>query len=732
MKKRRLFARLGVAGVLLGAVLAPTPAQSISASLSAEHSPVWQTNASVQGLAVAAGKAYAGGRFTSVRPPGSPLGANEVGQAYLAAFDATTGDLVTAFNPVLNGQVYAVAASADGSRIYVGGDFTQVNGVTRNRIAAFDTATGALVTNWKPSVSYRVKTISVSGNTVYFGGSFGLVNNVERLRLAAVSADLGTLLPWAPAVNGDVYAVDVADDASKVYAGGQFSTVNGTTQNTVSSLDPATGAVLPFPAASAVPPPNGQCTTRVKAIDASGDKVYFGNGGDGGGCFDGTWAAEVATGALIWKNQCLGATEAVKVVNGWLYKGSHAHDCANQGAGGFPQGFGYRFLLTESLSDGKLGPWFPNTNAGPPTEVGPLAFATGGSDLWAGGDFTTSNGVAQQGLTRFTNAGPGSAPAKPAKLTPYSVKPGQVEIHFPTVVDNDDSTLTYRLLKGFGNVTIATWTATSTPWDKPWLHYTDTAVTPGEVTNYRVEVTDGTTTLRGNYSDPITVASTASTAYDQLLAADGPQAYWRLGEPSGTTTSVDSSGQSNNGTFTGITLGTAGAISGNTAATTNSSGRMVGEKAFSMPHQFSVEAWVKQSFTRGGRIVGFGNSKTGNSADGGDRMLYMRSNGAITFGVNDGSRRTLTSSSNKNNSQWHHVVGTYDNGDMRLYVDGVLAGSQSVGPAALYYGWWRVGYDNTGNWSGGGATQTGMAIDEAAVYPYALGAAQVQAHFDAR
>ena len=586
--------------------------------------------------------------------------------------------------------------------------------------------------NWKPSVSYRVKTIAVSpdGGTVYFGGSFGLVNGTDRPRLAAVTADVGTLLPWAPATDGDVYAVDVADDGSKVYAGGQFSSVNGISQNTVSSLDPVTGMVLPFPAASAVPT---SCMSRVKAIDASGDKVYFGNGGDGSGCFDGTWAADIATGELDWKSECLGATEAVKVVNGWLYKGSHAHDCAYNGAGGFPQGFGYRFLLTQSLTDGRLGPWFPNTNAGPPTEVGPLAFATGGSDLWVGGDFTTTNGVGQQGLTHFTNAGPGAAPAKPAKLLPYSVQPGAVQVHFPTVVDNDDSTLTYRLLKGFSNTTIATWTATSTPWYRPWLHYTDTDVTPGEVTNYRVEVTDGSTTLRGNYSDPVTVASTPVTAYEQVIGSDGPQAYWRLGEPLGTTTSVDTSGQSNNGTYTGMTLGTAGAIAGNTAATTSSSsGRMVGEKAYSFPQEFTVEAWVKQSFLRGGRIIGFGNSRTGNSANGGDRMLYLRSNGTITFGVNDGSRRTISSSSGYNDSQWHHVAGIYAGGSMKLYVDGEPAGSQTIGAAALYYGWWRVGYDNTSSWSGGGASQTGMVIDEAAVYPYALGADRILAHYQAR
>jgi hypothetical protein len=69
---------------------------------------------------------------------------------------------------------------------------------------------------------------------------------------------------------------------------------------------------------------------------------------------------------------------------------------------------------------------------------------------------------------------------------------------------------------------------------------------------------------------------------------------------------------------------------------------------------------------------------------------------------------------------------------MKLYVDGALAGSQTIGQASLYYGWWRIGNDTTSAWSGGGATQTGMVIDEAAVYPYALSAGQVLAHYSAR
>ncbi|MFC5263587.1 hypothetical protein ACFPJ1_15850 [Kribbella qitaiheensis] len=223
---------LALGGALVAALLAPAPAQSIGASLSALTSPAWQTNASVQGLAVANGKAYVGGRFTTVRPPGATAGTNEQARTYLAAFDQSTGSLDTGFDHVLNGMVWAIAASADGSRVFVGGDFTKVDGQTRNRIAAFDTATGALVTNWKPSVSYRVKALAVSGSAVYLGGSFGLVNNIARPRLAAVTTSTATLLPWAPQMDNDVYAIDVADDGSRVFAGGNFSAATGCTSPT--------------------------------------------------------------------------------------------------------------------------------------------------------------------------------------------------------------------------------------------------------------------------------------------------------------------------------------------------------------------------------------------------------------------------------------------------------------------------------------------------------------------
>jgi hypothetical protein len=729
MKKFWIFAL----GGLLAAFMSPAPAQGIGASLSAVTSPAWQTNASVLGLTVANGKAYVGGRFTSVRPPGAAAGTGEVARTYLAAFDQSTGALDTGFNHTLNGLVWAIASSADGSRIFVGGDFTNVDGQTRNRAAAFDTATGALVSNWKPSVSYRVKALAVSGTTVYLGGSFGLVNNIARPRLAAVTTSTAALLPWAPQADNDVYAIDVADNASRVFVGGNFSTMNGTPRWSIASLDPIDGSLQAFPAQAAVPDPVPGCSTRVKDIETSGDRVYFANAGDGAGCFDGTWAADVSSGALLWKNNCLGATEAITVVNGWLYKGSHAHDCSYQGGNGFPQGAN-RFLLTQNLDTGELGPWFPNTNTGAPTAVGPLVSTTGGSDLWVGGDFTTVNGAGQQGLTRFTNTGPGAAPAKPAKVSPVSLKAGQVKVNFQTVVDNDDITLTYRVLRSFSNVTIATFTADSRFWNRPWLSFTDTGLTPGSSQVYRIEVTDGSNTLRGDYSAPVTVAS-VDAPYNQQVMGDSPTAYWRLGEPNGTASSVDSSGQNNTGPYAGgVTLGVPGALTsgGDTAADFSSSSWMIGQTSVNGPQNFSVESWYRTTSSSGGKVVGFGNSSNGTSAQY-DRHIYLQNDGAVTFGIWDGSARTITSPNPTNDGQWHHVVGTFSPGTMKFYLDGALVGTQSVANAESYTGFWRIGNDNLTAWPNQ-PSDYGLAgtIDEVAIYPTALDGSQVQTHFNAR
>ena len=106
-----------------------------------------------------------------------------------------------------------------------------------------------------------------------------------------------------------------APDGSKVYVGGAFDTLGGITSWAVGLVDSAQGALLPFPGSDGGSAARTTCcATTVRDIITDQNTVYFANSGDGGGCFDGTWAADLTSGALKWKNNCLGATEAIALV----------------------------------------------------------------------------------------------------------------------------------------------------------------------------------------------------------------------------------------------------------------------------------------------------------------------------------------------------------------------------------------------------------------------------------
>ena len=59
-----------------------------------------------------------------------------------------SGEVDPAFNIPTNNEVLALERS--GQRLYLGGKFTEVTGLTRNRIAAINLNTNALA-NWDPS-----------------------------------------------------------------------------------------------------------------------------------------------------------------------------------------------------------------------------------------------------------------------------------------------------------------------------------------------------------------------------------------------------------------------------------------------------------------------------------------------------------------------------------------------------------------------------------------------------
>lgn len=211
--------------------------------------PTVQIDGVVWGQVVVDNIVYVGGKFEKARPAGAAPGVSETPRSNLLAYDIRTGVLVDSFAPKVNGQVKALAASPDGKRLFIGGDFQNVDGQSRSRLAAIDLPTGKLVDKWQPAVGTTVNAVAATGSKVYFGGEFNKVNGKERKKLAVVNAADGTLDDaWPPKVFGarPVESMTLSPDRSRVIVGGRFNQIGETKTNAVASIDAATGQVLPF------------------------------------------------------------------------------------------------------------------------------------------------------------------------------------------------------------------------------------------------------------------------------------------------------------------------------------------------------------------------------------------------------------------------------------------------------------------------------------------------------
>lgn len=731
-----------------GLVALPTaPAFAQQTNVSGTVAPSWQTNSTVWALASANNVVYLGGSFTTVRPPGAAAGTNQTARNRLAAFNATTGALITSFNHNVNGTIRALAASPDGTTLYAGGDFTTVDGISRSRVAAFKLSDGSL-TSWAPKPAARVSAIYPTAQTVYLGGSFGRIGTVARKFIAAVDSSTGALRTgFAPVLDSVVYAIGGTASGDRIYAGGAFKSVNGDpTWHAAVALNPTTAAVLPFSAISAIPPESASCISYTKFIRNDATSVYFGNEGTGWGCFDGTMAIN-SDGSLKWQSRCLGATQGIEVVRDELYVAGHVHDCQfDQGTdpNAFPElGWGEaraRHLTMRSTLDGKIGAWSPQTNGG--GGLGPRVMATDGSQLFVGGEFTAVNGKAQQGFARFASTSPSSPPARPARPRAVVRPDGKVSVFVQTPLDLDDWDLTVRFYRDSGTTPFATKTVHGLFWNEPIVGVEDNGLALGSSHTYTadvIEVNGTNVSQRSPASNRVTVATSAG-AYSDAVNANDPSFFWRLGEAAGSAIASDSASHLVGGEVKGTTtFGVSGAIPGDSAATFDGSTSNVvtQEPPVPGPTTYSAEAWFKTTTTSGGKIIGFGNNRTGLAFGGGttvsnqyDRQVYMTNDGHLIFGVYVNGFSTVNTSGTFNDGQWHHVVGTQGSTGMSLFVDGARQGRNGQTASQEYNGYWRVGGDNLNYWPNQPSSNFFAGqIDDVAVYPTVLSSASVVAHF---
>ena len=191
-------------------------------------------------------------------------------QAHPAVVSADPVD----FTPhVLDGTVWALAVVGD--TVVVGGSFTKVTDSTktqtyaRRNVFAYGLNDG-VIRPFAPAVDGAVYALTAGpSSTVYMGGSFKTVNGTAQRGLTRVSLSSGARVSTFTArINwGDVRAMIAR--GGRLYVGGTFSAIGGTSRIALARLNPTTGAVdTTFDAKLSAP---GLSRTRVEHFDLSPD-----------------------------------------------------------------------------------------------------------------------------------------------------------------------------------------------------------------------------------------------------------------------------------------------------------------------------------------------------------------------------------------------------------------------------------------------------------------------------
>ncbi len=178
---------------------------------------------------------FAGGRFAKVQDPGRD---QVLERSNLMGFDAGSG-AINDFAPALDDVVWAI--ETDGDSVYIGGEFTTVNGVSRPAIAKLDASTGEVDPDFRPGINRgRVTQIDLVNGRLIIGGSFSAkltaLNPNTGRNTGYISHDIATALTGSSGgVNVFKFAVNPA--GTRLVAVGNFTTVDGQARSRAFMLD---------------------------------------------------------------------------------------------------------------------------------------------------------------------------------------------------------------------------------------------------------------------------------------------------------------------------------------------------------------------------------------------------------------------------------------------------------------------------------------------------------------
>jgi outer membrane protein assembly factor BamB len=231
-------------------------------------------------------------------------------------------------------------------------------------------------------------TLTLSKGLLYVGGQFTTLNGAAHTYLGALTATTGAIdSTFRGSADAEVTASAMTVDQTKLIVGGSFTHTNGTSQSHIAALNPTTGAALAWASHTSYP---------IVGITTDSLGVYI--AGTGGG---GTFASfNPTTGHINWQDGTNGNIQAVAILDGYLYSGGHYDTYCGPGIGqqNCATPTTRLKILAVDETTGTLQPWNPSVNS----VLGVFALAAGSGTLTMGGDFTNVAGTDQQGFAKFT------------------------------------------------------------------------------------------------------------------------------------------------------------------------------------------------------------------------------------------------------------------------------------------------------------------------------------------
>jgi len=308
---------------------------------------------SVKAVAVDGNDVYVGGNFTMV---------NGVSVNHIAKWD---GSGWSALAGGLNGPVYSIAVS--GGNVFAGGDFTTADGNTARRFAIWDGANWAEVGG---GVNSTVLAIGISGTDIYVGGRLTGAGGTTVSRVAMWDGSA-----WSNMNGGVVYSGGIsftivnaiAVNGSDVYVCGLFTSAGGIGANRIARWDASSNQW--FPLGSGV-------ESEATAIAIDGSNVYVGGSFSTAGGLDVNRIAKWD--ATSWSALGVGVDNRVTAI----------------GVGALGIYAGGDFTHAGGVSAARIAKWDGSSWSALGTGLNSMvrSLAAAVSDVYVGGDFTTAGG----------------------------------------------------------------------------------------------------------------------------------------------------------------------------------------------------------------------------------------------------------------------------------------------------------------------------------------------------